>query len=382
MARRAPEDGIDDMMPFIDLAAQQEAIRGRLDEAVARVLDHGAYILGPEVAELESTLADLAGRKHCISCASGTDALQMFLMAKGVGPGDRVVVPDFTFVATAEAVRLVGAEPVFADVDPITYTMDPASVAEAWRLDGPDPVGVIAVDLFGHPARTPDLEVLAAERGAWVLVDGAQSFGAERNGRSSLADGLAATTSFYPAKPLGCYGDGGAVFCDEDELAEVLRSVRVHGAGADRYEHVRVGLTGRLDTLQAAVLLVKLEVFADEMTRRQEVAGRYGEALAGLVELPRVEVGCRSAWAQYTIQVVDRAVVRGALDARGVPTAVFYPVPLHHSTAYADAPVVPSGVPVTERICGRVVSLPMHPYLAEAEQDLVITALRDALADA
>ncbi len=368
------------MMPFIDLVAQQEALRGRLDEAVARVLDHGAYILGPEVFELESTLADMVGRRHCISCASGTDALQMFLMAKGVGPGDRVVVPDFTFVATAEAVRLVGADPVFADVDPITYTLDPLSVAEAWRLEGPDPVGVIAVDLFGHPAPTPTLEAVVADLGAWVLVDAAQSFGAERDGRSSLADGLAATTSFYPAKPLGCYGDGGAIFCDDDELAEVLRSVRVHGEGVNRYDHVRVGLTGRLDTIQAAVLLVKLEVFDHEVDLRQEVAARYTELIASDgVATPVVADGCRSVWAQYTIRVDGREAIRQALAEAGVPTAVFYPQPLHRSSAYSSAPVVPDGAPVTERITGRVVSLPMHPHLGETDQVRVVEALRTVL---
>lgn len=366
-------------MPFIDLAAQQRVLRERLDAAICRVLDHGAYILGPEVAELESKLAGLVGRKHCVSCASGTDALQIFLMAKGVGPGDRVVVPDFTFVATAEAVCLVGAEPVFADVDPVSYALDLASVRQAWDLEGPPPVGVIAVDLFGHPARTAEIEAMVGGLGAWVLVDGAQSFGAQRGGRSSLSEGAAATTSFYPAKPLGGYGDGGAIFCDDEELAGVMRSVSAHGYGDERYEHVRVGLTGRLDTLQAAILLVKLDVFADEVDRRQEVANRYSASLDGLIETPMVEVDCRSVWAQYTVQVDDRERVRDELLKDGVPTAVFYPQPLHEASAYRSAPVVPGGVTVTERISRRVVSLPMHPYLGDAEQDQVVSALRKAL---
>jgi dTDP-4-amino-4,6-dideoxygalactose transaminase len=366
-------------MPFIDLAAQQETLRPRIDEAIRRVLDHGTYILGPEVSQLEAVLASAVGRQHCVSCASGTDALQIFLMAKGVGPGDRIVVPDFTFVATAEAVCLVGAEPVFADVDPCSYTLDPESVRQAWDLDGSPPVGVIAVDLFGHPARTEELAAIAREHGAWVLVDGAQSFGARRNGRSSLADGVAATTSFYPAKPLGGYGDGGAIFCDDQDLDGIMRSISTHGSGGTRYEHVRLGLTGRLDTIQAAILLVKYEVFNEELMRRQEVADRYTEELEGSVILPAVEEGCQSVWAQYTIQVDDRTQVRAGLFDDGVPTAVFYPYPLHEAPTYRSYPVVPGGPTVTKRISGRVVSLPMHPYLDETEQDRVISALRKAL---
>jgi dTDP-4-amino-4,6-dideoxygalactose transaminase len=369
-------------MPFIDLAAQQKVLRPRIDEAIRRVLDHGSYILGPEVDELEEVLGLAVGRKHCVSCASGTDALQIFLMAKGVGPGDRVVVPNFTFVATAEAVCLVGAEPIFADVDPCSYTLDPESVRQAWDLDGPPPVGVIAVDLFGHPARTEDLTVIAENNGAWVLVDGAQSFGARRDERSSLAYGEAATTSFYPAKPLGGYGDGGAIFCDDGDLAETMRSVSTHGAGGQRYEHVRLGLTGRLDTLQAAILLVKLEVFAEELVRRQEVADRYTEALEGSVIPPAVEVGCQSVWAQYTVQVDARSRVREGLLDDGVPTVVFYPQPLHEAPAYRSYPVVPGGSTVTERISGRVVGLPMHPYLVEDDQDHVISSLKKALVTA
>ena len=366
-------------MPLIDLAAQQQVLRKRLDVAISRVLDHGAYILGPEVAELESMLANSVGRRHCVSCASGTDALQIFLMAKGVGAGDRVVVPDFTFVATVEAVRLVGAEPVFADVDPVSYTLDPASVRQAWDLEGRPPVGVIAVDLFGHPARTAEIEALVGALGAWVLVDGAQSFGSRRGQRSSLAEGVAAATSFYPAKPLGGYGDGGAIFCDDEELANTMRSVSAHGYGDERDEHVRVGLTGRLDTLQAAILLVKLEVFGSEVERRQEIADRYSIALSGLLETPAVAADCRSVWAQYTVQVDDRERVRDELLQAGVPTAVFYRQPLHEALAYRSNPVVPGGVSVAERISKRVVSLPMHAYLGEAEQDQVVSAIRKVI---
>ena len=370
------------LMPFIDLATQQKTLRPRIDEAIRRVLDHGSYILGPEVDELEKVLAEAVGRKYCVSCASGTDALQVFLMAKGVGPGDRVVVPDFTFVATAEAVCLVGAEPIFADVDPCSYTLDPESVRQAWNLDGSPPVGVIAVDLFGHPARTQELEMIAREHGAWVLVDGAQSFGAQRDEMSSLAYGEAATTSFYPSKPLGGYGDGGAIFCDDENLAGIMRSICTHGSGGQRYEHVRLGLTGRLDTLPAAILLAKIEVFSAELVRRQEVADRYTEELEGSVVSPAVEEGCQSVWAQYTVQVDARARVRECLLDDGVPTAVFYPQPLHASPAFRSYPVVPGGLTVTEQISGRVVSLPMHPYLVEADQDRVISSLKKALATA
>jgi len=366
-------------MPFIDLAAQQRVLRPRIDEAISRVLDHGAYILGPEVFELEALLATAVDREHCVSCASGTDALQIFLMAKGVGPGDRVVVPDFTFVSTAEAVCLVGAEPVFADVDPVSYTLDPTSVRRAWNLEGSPPVGVIAVDLFGHPARTEELAGIAGDHDAWVLVDGAQSFGARRNGHSSLADGVAATTSFYPTKPFGGYGDGGAIFCDDEDLDGIMRSISVHGSGGAQSGHHRIGLTGRLDTLQAAILLVKFEVLAEELVRRQEVADRYCEALQGLVVPPAVEESCRSVWAQYTVQVDDRERVREDLLGEGVPTAVFYPQPLHEAPAYRSHPIVSGGAAITKRISGRVVSLPMHPYLEETEQDRVISALRKAL---
>ena len=368
------------VIPFVDLAAQQRALGDRIPKAISKVLDHGSFIMGPEVFELEELLSVRVQRRHCVTCASGTDALQMALMALEVKPGDRVVVPDFTFVATAEAVCLVGAEPVFADVDPVSYNLDPDSAESAWELPGPPPVGIIAVDLFGHPARSVELERLAHRNGAWFVVDGAQSFGATRGETSGISHGVMATTSFYPSKPLGAYGDGGAVFCDDDSLDSVLRSIRDHGSGDDAYSHERIGLTGRLDTIQAAVLLSKLEIFDQELEKRREVAERYSHALRDFVVTPTLESGIESVWAQYTVEIERREDVRPLLAESGVPTAVFYPQPLHHGLAYRSFPVVLGGVSVTERISQRVVSLPMHPYLTVLDQDRVISTLQTTLA--
>ena len=362
-------------VPFVDLSSQQRVLGKGIRQAISRVLDHGAYIMGPEVLELENLLAPRAQRRHCVTCASGTDALQMALMALGVGPGDRVIVPDFTFVATAEAVRLVGAELVFADVDPIAYGLCPESVESALTEGDPSIVGVIAVDLFGHPARSRELEDLAARHGAWLIVDAAQSFGATRNGESALAPGVIATTSFYPSKPLGGYGDGGAIFCDDDGLAADLRSIRVHGSGESVGTHDRFGLTGRLDTIQAAVLLVKLEVFDQEVERRQVVANRYRRALDGAVNAPLVADGAMSVWAQYTIEVDGRDDVQGRLDGVGIPTCVFYPRLVSSNAPYRSATVVRGGVPVAERATAMVLSLPMHAYLTEADQDRIVGQL-------
>tara|TARA_Y100000294_G_C8565167_1_gene340522 strand:+ start:927 stop:2045 length:1119 start_codon:yes stop_codon:yes gene_type:complete len=364
---------------FVDLAAQRSLLREPIDRAISRVLAHGSYIMGPEIQKLEVELAARVQRRYCVTCASGTDALQMALMALGVGPGDRVVVPDFTFVATAEAVRLVGAEPVFADIDPGTYNLEPASVARAWDLSGPPPVGIVAVALFGHPARCAELERLAQRHDAWLLVDGAQAFGARTDGVSALASGLMATTSFYPSKPLGAYGDGGAIFCDDDGLNSVLRSIRVHGAGEEPFHYERVGLTGRLDTIQAAILLSKLTVFDDELEKRRNVATRYTEHLCGALSTPTPEPGVEPVWAQYTVEVDGREDLRVRLADSGIPTSVFYPYPIHTNAAYSTSPVVPGGVMVTERATRRVLSLPMHPYLDESAQDLVVSSLLTAL---
>ena len=366
---------------FIDLAAQRHALGDRIEKAISAVVDHGAYIMGPEVDVLEQLLAFEGGRGHCVSCASGTDALQLALMVLGVGPGDRVVVPDFTFAATAEAVCLVGAEPVFADVESGSYNLDPRSVSSAWELPGPAPVGIITVDLFGQPSVTPELEDLAKERGVWLVVDAAQSFGSFRNDRSGVASGVIATTSFYPSKPLGAYGDGGAVFCDRDDLAEALRSTRNHGADSDRSCFSRVGLNSRLDTLQAAVLLPKLEILEDEIHMREEVARCYSETLRGLVTVPETKPGVRSAWAQYTIGVEGRDRFRGLLQEAGVPTRVFYPQTVHSQKAYGAFPLVPGGTPVASASSQRVVSLPMHPYLDPMTQDRIIRSVLTAVGE-
>ena len=369
-----------DTIPFVDLAAQQLVLGDRIKLALSRVLEHGSYIMGPEVLELEDLLARRVQRRHCVTCASGTDALQMALMTLGVGPGDRVVVPDFTFVATAEAVRLVGAQVVFADVDPVTYNLDPESVELAWALPGPSPVGVIAVDLFGHPARSEELERITSRHDGWLLVDGAQSLGATRAGHSGLAHGVIATTSFYPSKPLGAYGDGGAVFCDDDQLVSVLRSIRNHGVDTSSNFFDRIGLTGRLDTLQAAVLLAKLEIFDTEIKGRQRVAERYSENLSGLVSLPTTEVGVEHVWSQFTVEVDERETVRTRLGEVGIPTCVFYPHPVHLNAAYGDCPVVSDGSQVASLASARVMSLPMHPYLDESVQDFIVSAFHSAVA--
>jgi dTDP-4-amino-4,6-dideoxygalactose transaminase len=366
---------------FIDLAEQRRRIGEQIDRAIARVLEHGQYILGPEVAELERRLAQHCGARYCITCANGTDALQLVLMAEGIGPGDAVFVPAFTFVATAEAVVLVGATPVFVDVHRDTFDLDPSSlgaaVGEAKRR-GLEPRCVIPVDLFGQPADYDAIRAVAEPHGLTVVADAAQSFGAIRNGRPVGSLGAHTTTSFYPAKPLGCYGDGGAIFTDDDSVAEVLRSLRFHGKGRNQYDNVRIGLNSRLDTLQAAILLAKLDLFADEIAARQTVARRYFEALDNVVQVPRVATGATSVWAQYTLVVEGRDELAAACRAAGVPTAVYYPIPLHAQAGYRHFPVTPTGLAQSEWLAKRVISLPMHPYLVADTQDLIIRTVRSA----
>lgn len=369
-------------MQFIDLAAQQARLRPEIDAAIARVLDHGRYIMGPEVAELESALAAFSGAEHVVTCASGTDALVMALMVHGIGPGDAVFVPTFTFAATAECVALLGATPVFVDVDESTFNLDVDKLAAAVASppDGLRPAGVIAVDLFGLPADYPAIDDVVRDRGLWVMADAAQSFGARRDGTSVGQMATMTTTSFFPAKPLGCYGDGGAVLTTDEAFAEVLRSIRVHGSGTEKYDNVRLGINGRLDTLQAAILLPKLAAFADEIAARQQVADRYAAGLGDVVEVPSTPDGAASTWAQYTLKVPERDRVAASLRDAGVPTAIYYPRPLHQQTAYRDHPVGVGGVEVAERLAGTVLSLPMHPYLTEQDQDQVVAAVRGAVA--
>jgi dTDP-4-amino-4,6-dideoxygalactose transaminase len=372
-------------IPFIDLAAQRRRIGKSIDDAVARVMAHCQFINGPEVTQLEAALAAFSGARHVVTCASGTDALLMVLMAKGVGRGDAVLCPSFTFSATGEAVALTGATPVFVDVDEASFNMDAASlkrgIATA-RKAGLKPVGVIPVDLFGQSADHDAVVRVAEAEGLFVLDDAAQSFGASYKGRKLGTFGLATATSFFPAKPLGCFGDGGAIFTDDAALAETLRSIRVHGQGADKYDNVRLGLTGRLDTMQAAILIEKLKIFEDEIVARNKIADRYSRGLGNLVSVPRLASGCTSVWAQYTIRLpegADRDGFAAALKAQGIPTAIYYSKPMHQQTAYRDFPVAEGGLPVSERLSDDVISLPMHAYLDEATQDRIIAAVRGAI---
>ncbi len=364
---------------FIDLAAQQSLIRSEIDARIARVLDHGRYIMGPEIAELEERLAAFTGRRHAVSCASGTDALLLPLMAFGVGPGDAIFTTPFTFIATAEVISLLGATPVFVDVEADTFNIDVAKLRETIANVGsthPEltPRGIIPVDLFGQPADYDEIASIASEHGLFVLEDAAQSFGATYKGRRAGNMGDVAATSFFPAKPLGCYGDGGAIFSDDDELVTTMRSIRVHGQGSDKYDNVRVGLNSRMDTMQAAVLLAKLDIFEREIDLRQEVAGRYAAGLADVVTVPTVRDDRLSAWAQYSVLSDDRAGLMARLKESGVPTAVYYPVPLHLQTAYQPLGYGRGDFPVSEDLASRIFSLPMHPYLGAEDQQYVIDA--------
>jgi dTDP-4-amino-4,6-dideoxygalactose transaminase len=372
-------------VPFIDVVSQRERLGKSIDEAVSRVLAHCQFINGPEVGELEARLTAFCGAKHVVGCASGTDALLMVLMAKGVGRGDAVLCPSFTFCATGEVVALLGATPVFVDVDEATFNMDVESlqrgIATARRL-GLKPVAVIPVDLFGQSADQDAIGAVASAEGLFVLDDAAQSFGATYKGRRLGTFGLATATSFFPAKPLGCFGDGGAILTDDASLAATLRSVRVHGQGTDKYDNVRIGLTGRLDTMQAAILIEKLKIFDDEIAARNRVADRYAQGLGNVLAVPHVARGCTSVWAQYTIRLpkgVDRDGFAAALKAQGVPTAIYYPKSMHQQTAYRDFPVADGGLPVSERLSDEVISLPMHAYLDEPTQARIIAAVRGAL---
>ncbi len=358
------------MIPFVDLDKQRQAIADRLDTAISRVLDHGAYILGPEVTELERRLAFDCGAKHAIACSSGTDALLLALMALEAGQGDAVIVPSFTFVATAEAVVLAGATPVFVDVDVDDFCLGAHHIADGVKRavqDGLRPVGVVTVDLFGQPADYGRINPVAEDNGLWVICDAAQSYGSTLDGRKVGTFGRVTTTSFYPSKPLGCYGDGGAIFTDDTELANVMRSLLVHGAGVDKYNCVRIGLNGRLDTLQAAILLEKLALFDQELVDRGNVASSYEAALSGLknVTTPVLRNGVSSNWAQYTLRLmgIERDRFRSEMTAQGIPTAVYYPRPLHQQTAFRSYPVADNALPVSESLSSTVVSLPMHAYL-------------------
>lgn len=366
-------------MEFVDLQAQRRRLGNDIDAAIGRVLAHGAFILGPEVAEFEHTLAEFSGARHCVTCANGTDALVLALRAIGLAPGDAVIVPSFTFAATAEAVVLAGGVPVFADIRAGSFNLDPdaaGAARDSAEARGLRVAGAIAVDLFGHPA---EYEALAAALpGLWVIADAAQSVGASIGATRVGSLATVTTTSFFPAKPLGCYGDGGAVLTDDDDLAGLVRSLRVHGQGADKYDNVRVGTNSRLDTIQAAILLVKLTALPGELGHRQRVADAYRSRLAGsAVTTPTVVEGYRSAWAQYTVRVPDRDRVAAKLRAANIPTAVYYRQPLHTATAYKQ--FGGDALPATELAAGEVLSLPMGPDLTDADIDAVASALLAAV---
>ena len=371
-------------IPFIDVAAQRRRLGPAIDAAVARVLSHCQFILGPEVRAFETGLAAFCGARQAVTCASGTDALVLALRAMGIGPGDAVICPSFTFCATAEVVALVGATPVFVDVDAASFNIDAKAIAGAVataREAGLRPKAIIPVDLFGLPADHAAIAAAAKSEGLLILDDAAQGFGATCNNRRLGTFGDATATSFFPAKPLGCYGDGGAVLTDDDGFADVLRSLRVHGQGADKYDNVRIGLASRLDTVQAAVLIEKLKIFPEEIDARNRIARRYGEALADVAIVPSVPAGSVPVWAQYTIRVARgrRDALAAALKAEGIPTAIYYPIPLHRQQAYRHYPVGKGGVAVSDRLAGEVISLPMHAYLDPATQDRIVDATRRAL---
>lgn len=359
------------MIDFIDLKKQQNRIKDKIDAGIQNVLTHGQYILGPEVIELEEKLAAYVGAKYCITCANGTDALQIAQMAFGIGLGDEVITPGFTYIATAETVALLGAKPVYVDVNPRTYNLDVEKLEAAIT---PRTKAIIPVSLYGQCADFDAINSIAEKYGIPVIEDAAQSFGATYKGRKSCNLSTVACTSFFPSKPLGCYGDGGAIFTNDDELAKVIRQIARHGQDK-RYHHIRVGVNSRLDTLQAAILLPKLEILDDEMQARQKVAEIYNQLFsqAGINTIPFVESYNTSAWAQYTIQIDNRAEVQEKLKAQGIPTAVHYPIPLNKQPAVADSEI---HLPIGDAIAEKVMSLPMHPYLSEQEQKIIVKSLK------
>ena len=380
------------MIPFIDLQAQRARLGQPLEDAILKVVRSGAYVMGPEIGQFERELAVLGQAPHALSCGSGTEALILPLMAWQIGRGDAVFCPSFTFAATAEVMPLVGATPVFVDIDPDTYNLDAqsldAAIAQVKREGKLTPRAVIAVDLFGQPADYPAIAKVCAEHGLKLISDSAQGFGCTLDGHHPIHWADVTTTSFFPAKPLGCYGDGGAVLSKDARFHDLLVSLRVHGQAVasdlegrtfdhdPRYLNMRIGMNSRMDTLQAAVLLQKLTIFEDEIAARNQVADRYAEGLSDLVKTPMVIDGGRSVWAQYTIEVESRDELGPYLRDQGVPSAVYYPIPIHKQAVYAGYPVAPGGLPVTEAKARQVISLPMHPYLSEADQDLVISAIR------
>jgi UDP-2-acetamido-2-deoxy-ribo-hexuluronate aminotransferase len=384
-------------MHFIDLEQQQKRIRKHIEDKISAVLDHGQYIMGPEIKQLEKQLAEFVGVKYAVSCASGTDALLLALMAYGVGPGDAVFTSPFTFIATAEVIQLLGATPVYVDIDPATFNISPDQLSNAISAltrsevtslpfpktakKGLRPKVVITVDLFGLPADAAAINRIAAEHGLVVIEDAAQSFGAELSGKKACALAPVGCTSFFPAKPLGCYGDGGMCFTDDPGLASVMDSIRVHGKGSDKYDNVRIGINGRMDTLQAAILLAKFSIFPEEVELRQKVADSYRRMLGGCktFQVPAVPPGYKSVWAQYSVLAASeehRKKAQTALKEAGIPTAVYYSKPLHLQTAFAPLGYTQGDFPCSEDAARRIFSLPMHPYLTPEEQEKIAGVLK------
>ena len=368
-------------MQFIDLKAQQQRIRDKIETNIKKVLDHGRYVMGPEIQELEEKLAGYVGARHAIGVASGTDALLIPLMAYGIGPGDAVFTTPFTFIATAEVIQLLGAEPVFVDSQPDTFNIDPQELARTIERTVKEgklrPRGIIPVDLFGQTADYDEINEIARKYDLFVLQDAAQSFGASYKGKKACSHGHAAATSFFPAKPLGCYGDGGMIFTDDAALHQTYISIRVHGQGRDKYSNVRIGVNGRLDTIQAAVLLAKMEIFDEEIQLRQEVAGRYKDGLQSPAVAAHVKDYNISAWAQYAILHPDRDAVMAKLNQQGIPTAIYYPTPLHLQEAFTGLGYSRGDFPVSEDVADRIFSVPMHPYLSREDQDKIVEAINN-----
>ena len=368
-------------MQFIDLKKQQDMIREKLNQRISNVMDHGKYIMGPEVTELEEKLAEFVGVNHCISCSSGTDALLIPLMAKGIGVGDAVLTTPFTYIATAEVIRLVGATPVFVDIDRDTFNINPDLISKAVQLaveKGLSPKAIIPVDLFGLPADYGQIEKVANQYDIFVLEDAAQGFGGEIYEKKSGSFGDVAATSFFPAKPLGCYGDGGAIFTDDDSLTETMKSIRVHGSGTDKYDNVRLGLNGRLDTLQAAILLEKLAIFPEEIIKRNEAAEYYTSKLSNHYKIPDIPDGYISAWAQYSIlagSCADRNSVIKDLTSHDIPAMIYYKLPLHLQEVFSDLEYKKGDFPVSEECSEKIFSIAMHPYLDHIQQDAIIEVL-------
>lgn len=367
---------------FIDLEAQQKLIRLKIEKAIQRVLDHGQYIMGPEIKDLEVQLCKFTQSKHALTCANGTDALSIVMMAWDIGPGDAVFVPSFTYVASAEAPAQLGATPFFVDVDRETFNIDPQSFKQAitdCQNLGLRPSAVVVVDLFGQPADIDPILEIANQSGIKVLVDGAQSFGAKSKGRTVGSMGDATTTSFFPAKPLGCYGDGGAIFTQNDELADTVNSIRLHGKGKEKYDNIRIGLNSRLDTIQAAILIEKLKIFPEELLLRQQVAKNYSNQLSSIFVTPKVLEDHTSSWAQYTLIMEERDDIQIKLKEKGIPSIIYYPKALSQQDGYKHFPRVSSGLQNSEELSSKVLSLPMFPYLSMEKQNRIIQSLLELI---